>query len=272
MVSRMMPPPVAATKDSTSPPNRSRRRRTPTRAPLSANTKVPTRSSTTRISSTFHPTSRPARPSSAGGGWPASRPQKKRRAGARLSVLAEGSGRLRGLALLDGLHGQADATLLVHFQHLDLHGVAFLELVGDLLDALVGNLRDVHQAVLAGGDGDEGAEVHDLGDAALVNAARLDVRGDLLDAGLGGLGSGGVHRGDDDGAVILDVDLGAGFLGDGLDGGATLADHLADLVRMDLDGQQARGVLAQLGTRGADGLGHLAEDVQAALPGLGQRH
>src|SRR5690606_16036154 len=138
-------------------------------------------------------------------------------------------GRSGGLAFLDGLHGQADAALLVHFQHFDLDRVAFLEPVGNLLDALDGNLRDVHQAILARGDGHEGAGVHDLGDAALVDPARLDVRGDLLDAGLGGLGGGGIDRGDDDGAVVLDVDLGAGFLGDRLDGGAALADHLADL-------------------------------------------
>src|SRR5690606_11959064 len=65
----------------------------------------------------------------------------------------------RALAFLDSLHRQADAALLVDFQHLDLDDVAFLELVGDLLDALVGDLGDVDQAVLAGGDGDEGAEV-----------------------------------------------------------------------------------------------------------------
>src|SRR5579875_2951087 len=43
--------------------------------------------------------------------------------------------------LCDRLHRQADAALLVHFQHLDLDDVAFLELVGNLLDAFVGDLR-----------------------------------------------------------------------------------------------------------------------------------
>ena len=73
---------------------------------------------------------------------------------------------------------------------LTLTTIAFLELVADLLDALVGDLRHVHQAVLARGDGDERAEVHDLGDLAFVDAARLDVGGDLLDARLRGFGSG----------------------------------------------------------------------------------
>src|SRR5690606_8705514 len=133
------------------------------------------------------------------------------------------------LAFLDGLDRQADAALLVDFQHLDLDHVAFLELVGDLLHALAGDLRDVHQSVLARQDGHERAEFHGLGDLARVEPARLRVRGDLLGAGLGGQGGGGVDRGDDDGAVVLDVDLGAGLLGDALDGGATLAGHLADL-------------------------------------------
>src|SRR3546814_3520867 len=59
------------------------------------------------------------------------------------------------LAFFDGLHRQADAALLVAIQHLDLDDVAFLELVGALLDAPVGDLRPLHQALLAGGDGDE---------------------------------------------------------------------------------------------------------------------
>src|SRR5688572_8969577 len=172
-------------------------------------------------------------------------PESKRPPGGGLSRVAAQRG-LHGLAFLDGLHRQADAALLVDFQHLDLDHVAFLELVRDLLDALVGDLRDVHQAVLARQDGDERTEVHDLGDLAFVDATGLDVRGDLLDAGLGGLRGGSVHRGDDDGAVVLDVDLRAGFLGDRLDGRTALADHFADLVRMDLHGQQARRVVAQL--------------------------
>src|SRR5690606_11483275 len=139
--------------------------------------------------------------------------------GARLfrSPVAGRSGGVAALAFGHGLHGQADAALLVHFQHLDLDHVAFLEHVADALHALVRDLRDVHQAVLARGDGHERAEVHQLGDLALVDAARLDVRGDLLDARLRSLAGGGVDRGGGDGAVVLDVDLGAGLLGDPLD-------------------------------------------------------
>src|SRR5262249_21107004 len=112
----------------------------------------------------------------------------------------------------------------------------------------------------------------ELGDLAFVDAARFDVGDDLLDALLGGIGGVAVDRGDDHGAVVGDVDGGAGFFGDGTDRGAALADHFADLVRMDLHGQQARGVFAHLGARGGDHLRHFAEDVQTAALGLFQRH
>ena len=45
----MMPPALAAAKERTSTPKISRRRLTPTTAPLSANTNVPIRSSTRRV-------------------------------------------------------------------------------------------------------------------------------------------------------------------------------------------------------------------------------
>src|SRR5450432_1866449 len=138
---------------------------------------------------------------------------------------------LRGWCVLGhGLHRQADAALLVDFEHLDLDDVAFLELVGNLLDALVGNLRDVDEAVLARQDGDERAEIHQLGYLAFVDAARLDVGDNLLDARLRRFGRFAIDRGDDDGAVVADVYRGAGFFGDRADRGAALTDDFADLV------------------------------------------
>src|SRR4029077_17078313 len=44
-------------------------------------------------------------------------------------------------------HREAHATLAVDLEHLDAHVVAFLELVRHPLDALLADLRDVHQAV-----------------------------------------------------------------------------------------------------------------------------
>ena len=85
---------------------------------------------------------------------------------------------------VDVAHAQADAALPVDLEHLHAHDVAFLELVADALDALVGDLRDVHQAVLARQDRDERAEVHEARDLAFVDPADFDVGSDQLDAPL----------------------------------------------------------------------------------------
>ena len=83
------------------------------------------------------------------------------------------------------LHGQLDAALVVGFEHLDAHDLAFGQEVGDLFNALVRNLADVQQTVLARQQVDQSAEVQDLGDRAFVDLADLDLSRDLLDATLG---------------------------------------------------------------------------------------
>src|SRR4029450_1857895 len=81
-------------------------------------------------------------------------------------------------------HAEPHAALAVDFEDLHADHVAFAQLVADTLDALVGDLRDVHEAVLAGQDLDECAEVHQPHDLALVDAPDFDVRRDQLDPAL----------------------------------------------------------------------------------------
>src|SRR3989344_1076771 len=175
------------------------------------------------------------------------------------------------LLFLQSLDGKTDAALLVHFQHLDADDLALAQLVADVLDALARDLRDVHQAVLAGQDGDEGAEVHELGNLAFVDHADFDIRGELLDAAHGFLRGIVVGRGDLDRAVVLDVDGAAGLLGERADGRAALADHVADALRVDLDGDDARGVLGEFGARRGNHPIHLAQDMQPAFLRLLER-
>src|SRR5690606_10626779 len=81
---------------------------------------------------------------------------------------------------VDCLDGQADAALAVHFEDLHTHRVTLGELVGNLLHTLLGDLRDVHQSVLARQDGDECTKVHELGDLALVDTTDFDIGGNQL--------------------------------------------------------------------------------------------
>lgn len=92
------------------------------------------------------------------------------------------------LAILHrGFARQLDAALVVHADALDPDFVAVLDDVLGLLDAEVGQLADVHQAVLARQHLDETAEVLDGNNLAPVKLANLDLGGDAVDALLGHL-------------------------------------------------------------------------------------
>src|SRR2546430_2236954 len=132
-----------------------------------------------------------------------------------------------------------------------------------LFRSLVGNLRDVHQAVAAGQDGHESAEIHQARDLAFVHLTHLDVGSDELDAPLRLAPGGARDRGDLDRAVALDVDGGAGLLGDLADDRPALADDVADLLLIDLERDDRRGPLGHLGARLADDLVHLIEDMRS---------
>ena len=173
--------------------------------------------------------------------------------------------------LIDDLHREAGLAAIVEAEQLDLHLVAFLDDVLDVLHAVRRELRDVHEAVLGAEEVHEGAEVHHLDDGAVVDGADFRIVGDRLDPVDRRLdrlrvGGGDLHR-----AVVLDVDLGAGLLDDLADHLAAGADHFADLVGRDVEHLDARRVLAELGARLRQRLRHLAEDVHAAVLRLGQR-
>src|SRR5690606_16073615 len=141
---------------------------------------------------------------------------------------------------VDGLHAQANTALLVDFEHLHLDDIAFGKLVAHLLDALVGDLRNVHESVTSRQDGDEGTEVHQLGHLALVDTAHFDIGRDFLDLLFRGFAGTAVDGCDLDVAIVLDVDGRTGVFRQLADHGAALADDIADLVAVDLHGDDAR--------------------------------
>src|SRR5512143_2551906 len=156
--------------------------------------------------------------------------------------------RILGEVALHGrLAGQVDPALAVDLGHHHHHLVADGHDVLDGRHVVVGELADPDEALLAGQDLDERAEAHDPGDLAQVEGPDLDLAGQALDP-LDRLARVlAADRGDLHGAVVLDVDLGLGLLLDLADHRPTLADHLADLLGVDLDGDDARGVVAHLG-------------------------
>ena len=122
----------------------------------------------------------------------------------------------------------------------------------DPVDALAATeLGDVEQAVTAREDVDERTELGDVDDPALVGLADLGGRRveDELDLALGLGHRAAVGRADADPAdraVVVDADVGAGLLLDGVDDLALGPDDLADLVHRDLEADDLRGGLADL--------------------------
>src|SRR5450759_268859 len=170
------------------------------------------------------------------------------------------------------LHGrlarEVDPALAVDLDHHNHDLVADRDNVLDGRDVVVGQLADPDQTFLAGKDLDEAAEAHDPGYFAQVEPADLDLASQRLDP-LDRLARVLTrHCCDLDRAVVLDVDLGAGFLLDLADHGATLADDVADLLGVDLDGDDARRVVAHLRAAGRDDRVHLVEDCHPRGVGL----
>src|SRR6185503_8319612 len=135
----------------------------------------------------------------------------ERTAGSFTAALGRGRLRRQRLAGFDplvaqhGLAAQPD-PIAVHVDHLHQDLLAFLDLVLDFLDAMLGDLGDVEQAFHAGEDLDEGPEVGDAGDLAQVGLPDLRLGGDLLDD-LDRLERRAlVDRGDVDAPIVLDVD------------------------------------------------------------------
>src|SRR5687768_6258135 len=177
-------------------------------------------------------------------------------------------GLLGEVALHGRLAGEVDPALAIDLDHDHHHLVADGHDVLDGGHVVVGELADADEAFLARQDLDEGAEAHDPGDLAQVEGTDLDLAGEALDP-LDRLARVLARdRGDFDGAVVLDVDLGGGLFLDLADHRSTLADDLADLLGVDLDRDDARCEVAHLGPNLGEDLGHLVEDRETGGEGL----
>src|SRR5262245_8863907 len=93
------------------------------------------------------------------------------------------------------------------------------------------------QAVLAGSDFDEGAEVLDTGDTAVVDLTDLDAFRDALDRLHGPGRAFGIEAGHGDCPVVLYIDLSTRRSFKPTDALAARPDYRTYLLRIDLDGQ-----------------------------------
>lgn len=157
-----------------------------------------------------------------------------------------------------------DAAFLIDAEafHPDL--IAEFDDVFGLLDAEVGEFADMDEAVLAGQELDERAKVFDGNNFAAINLADFGFGGHADDCIAGDLHAFFRDGEDVHCAIVLDIDLAAGFFDEFLDVLAAGADERADLLGVDLDGLDARRVLAQFLARSTQGLGHFGQNVHAS--------
>src|SRR5436190_16989100 len=173
---------------------------------------------------------------------------------AAVSLLPFAVLRLRSLGdlplLADWL--QVDLAHRVDLLDLDLELVALLDGILDPGQALaLPELGDVHEPVAPRNEVHERAERRGLDDRAVVALPHQDgprVR-DVVDHARGLVRAGALAGPDEDGAVVLDVDVGAGHRDDLVDALALRPDHLADLVDGDLDRQDPRRLAVELRAR-----------------------
>src|SRR5690554_7948059 len=126
----------------------------------------------------------------------------------------------------------------------------------------------MYQTILTRQDVNEGTEVHNALNATLVDCAHFDLGSDFLDPVYSSLSGGRISGVDFHVAIVIQVDGSTGLVTDTTDGSATLTDNITDLVRMGLDGGDARSALRQLGAGLGDNLVHLVQDVQTRSVGL----
>ena len=171
-----------------------------------------------------------------------------------------------------GFHGQAQATFFIGLQHLNLHNLAFFQEITNRVHALVGNLGDVQQTILAWQHADNCTEIEQLQHGAFIHSANFNLSRDVFNQLFGTLTSITINRGDGNRTVFLDVDACTSLLGNATNGCTTFANHVTDLFRVDLHGDHARGVGRQFAYAATCGLFHDTQNVHAAFTGLRQRN
>src|SRR5690606_14139765 len=113
-------------------------------------------------------------------------------------------------------------------------------------DAVVGDLGDVQQAVASRQYLNDGTEIQQTQYGAFVFLAHFDVGGKFFDATFSFPGLVEIRTGDGDIAIVVDIDLSTSLFGEGTDGCAALANHITDLLWVDLERQHARREFRQL--------------------------
>ena len=163
--------------------------------------------------------------------------------------------------------GKFHATLFIDSQAFHPDFITNLDDVFGLLDSEVGQLTDVNQSILAWQEFNKSTEFLDGDDATAIDLANLRFGRHAFDGFAGNLHSFFRDGIDVDSSVVFDVDFATRFLDEAFDILATRSDQCTNLLGVDLEGDDARGVLAQFLARFGKSLGHLTQHKQTGHTG-----
>src|SRR5712664_2927294 len=164
----------------------------------------------------------------------------------------------------EGLARKADLVAL-DGKNLDEDLVAELQLIANVADAMLGDFADVQEAVGAGEELDESAELREANDFAEIGLADFGAGGDVANHLQGRVSAGSAGGEDVHGAVFEDVDFDAGGFDDGSDFLATWTNEVANFVLRDFQLEEARGVGRNRGARLAERLLHGVEHLETGF-------
>src|SRR5215831_11307016 len=176
---------------------------------------------------------------------------------------------LGALFLQNRFTRQTDA-IAFHGQHLYQHLVAFLQLVADIFDPMLGYLADVQQTIGSRQNLDKRPEVREPRHRAQVGLPHLSGRGNVADhlQRLGGrtlVVRSHVHL-----AAVIHIDFHTGLVDDAADHLSARPDKIANLVGRNLQRVEPWGIRRNLGARLRQHFAHLVEDEHPAPLGLRQ--
>src|SRR5438128_2009874 len=179
--------------------------------------------------------------------------------------------RIRILFAQEHLPRKLDSILIVDRNHFHAQHVADLADFVYPADIAFGEFRNVTESVAPGQDFDERPEILDRCDPPFVNLADLHLLRERLHARPSRLGARRIGVGDEDRAVVVDIELGAGRFLNTLDRLAAGTDQQPDLFRIDLHGNEPWSVPADFAARPQDRLEHRLQDLDPPLARLFER-
>src|SRR5687768_9607050 len=139
-------------------------------------------------------------------------------------------------------HAQAQTPLVISFQDLHSYCLALLQVIGDVIDTLVRDLRNMQQTILARQNAHNRTKIQQFQYGSVVYPTHLNLGSNVLDSLSRYLTAFSIDAGYHYGSIVSNIDGGAGLFGQRSDYGAPLAYDVTNFLWIDFDFDNAWGM------------------------------